>query len=449
MNKLRTRSWKERMEMLLQLPLPDRALKYLPPDFVLRDPVMSLVEQARKRGDYCALLYFCPEEPFSPCPLPPMPLTKGMRGLFSETLEHVFGKRNILGVKRLGSEDITVFIRSEEPFSQADLKRKTEEIRRELEQGIGEFAGTDWGARLQLIASFCTIEAYPSSAPEAVQAAFRYAQALANRKLPDNFADYRQQMIHILNTEGISVFTQPIMSLQDGDLLGWEVLTRGPEGGPFHFPDDLFEFAQQAGLLVPMEYLVIKKAIREISRMQIREQVFLNVTPVTLSHPYLLDQMSRWIEEYPGIRPDQIILEITERHAIKDFSHMAGVIDSFRKKGFRIAIDDAGAGYASLQIITELVPDIIKIDKSVIRDIDRETVKQSLLEALLHLAKNINCKVVAEGVERVEEADVLCRNRVHMGQGYFFSRPQPLHHTYGNNHFAQVKETIIRLQPAV
>ncbi|WP_058303244.1 EAL domain-containing protein [Gorillibacterium timonense] len=447
MEAFRDRTWKDILGMLLRLPLPARSLKFLPPDFVLRDPILSSLHTAREKGDFCAMLYFAindqgaPRASFDPSQM------KRLRRAFVSALTASFPLHDILGVKRFFGDGYGVFLRSSQPFGIEQLSEVTAAIRVRMEGLLIRESGSPRAVPVKLISSCCTIEKYPLSTDEAVRTAVQCSQALAAGKLPLNYARYRQEMIGILNEEAISVLTQPIMCLESGDVLGWEVLTRGPVHSPYHMPTELFDFAQQAGLLIPMEWLVIRKAFQEISRKGICEQVFINITPVTLSQPQLLDKMLEWMQEYRHVKPEQIVLEITERHSIEDFTFMSQILARYREYGFRFAIDDAGAGYASLQTISELTPDIIKIDKSVIRDIDQTQIKQSMLQALLQMAESIKCKVIAEGIEREEEADILCRNRVHMGQGYLFSRPQPVHFEYGA-HFVGVKEKIIQLREA-
>jgi EAL domain-containing protein (putative c-di-GMP-specific phosphodiesterase class I) len=260
----------------------------------------------------------------------------------------------------------------------------------------------------------------------AIRSSYHYALAIATKKLPSYFSKSKQELLDIIHKENIAVLAQPIMNLNSGEIFGWEILARGPLNSAFHTPTELFDFAYQADILSKMEFIVIKKTFEEINNRKIKEQVFINVTPVTLCHPLFLNQLLAVLSKYPDISATQIVLEITERHAIRDFTYMGALMANYRSHGFRFAVDDAGAGYSSLQSISELIPDIIKIDRSVIQNIDQLVVKQFLLRALLLFAENINCQVIAEGVESQEEADVLYDMQVQMGQGFYFARPEPL-----------------------
>ncbi len=126
-----------------------------------------------------------------------------------------------------------------------------------------------------------------------------------------------------------------------------------------------------------------------------------------------------------NISPSRITLEVTEQDSIEGMGNFIYNIRVLRTLGFRVAVDDTGAGYASLHSISEIMPDIIKIDCSVIQGIDSNGIKESMLKGLL-LAKEAGSLVVAEGIENEGEASVLSRNKVDLAQGYFYARPDTL-----------------------
>lgn len=421
--------WKERLKMVCRLPFPNKSLKYFPPQFTFRDPVFSMIQAYRDQGGNCGLLLFYMEDfhhLFATYPLTFIRnLQKHIRETMLEMLPRYFHHQDILGIKQFGGDDFCIFIKEYQGFSYDDLQRKAMSIRHELERRLR------LPARLHEEASYsihsgCYVMGQDIEHTEAaIYCAYHYAHSIATRKLPVHFSKSRQQLLDIIHTENIAVLTQPIMDLKSGEIFGWEILTRGPQNTPFYSPTELFDFAYQADLLSKMEFLVIKKTLDEIATRHISEQVFINVTPVSLCHPLFLKHLLAMLKQYPGISASQVILEITERHAIRNFDYMGGLLAKYRSHGFRFAVDDAGAGYSSLQTISELMPDIIKIDRSLIQNIDTMTVKQSLLRALLDFADNINCQVVAEGIERQEEADVLYDLQVQMGQGFYFARPEP------------------------
>lgn len=439
--------WRERIKMLLLLPFSNGSLKYFPPPFVLRDPVMSLVHKQRRKGEQVTVILFHLHEYHNILKANPLTLTaklqRTIHDIFMDVVFKHLSRDDVIGIKQLNPKDILVFIRSvgEPVFDQ--WQSAASEICAKLEQRLHAADGVNNSSCIKFKPGFFMLDRTEADSEEAVHTAYHYALATATKKLPPNFSIHRLQLESIIELGNITVLTQPIMNLRTGDIYGWEVLTRGPKNSALQNPAELFEFAHQADLLPQLEYLVIRKAFSEIVDRGIKEQVFINLTPVSLSDPLLLDRLTDELHLF-GISPSQIVFEITERHSIDDFDEMSSILRRYRSRGFRFAVDDAGAGYSSLQSISELIPDIIKIDKSVISNIDRISVKQALLKSLLYFAENINCQVIAEGVEREEEANVLMLNRVHMGQGYYFAKPEPFQHGGSNpGHFLNLKEKIM------
>jgi EAL domain-containing protein (putative c-di-GMP-specific phosphodiesterase class I) len=420
---------KETLKMIRSLPLSDRALKYFSPNFTFRDPALSLIRDYRRQGGNCGLLLFYMEDFHHLVATYPHSFIYNLQQHIRETILDVlpgyFQHRDIVAIKQFGGDDFCIFIREHPGFAYGELNRKALLLRNELERRLR------LPARLHEEASYtfqtgCYIMTQDiENTGAAIHSAFHYAHSIATKKLPAHFAKSRQHLVDIIQAENISVLTQPIMNLYSGEIFGWEILTRGPLNTPFHSPTELFDFAYQADLLSKVEFLVIAKAFHEISARNIREQVFINITPVTLCHPLFLNHLLAVLAQHPQISASQIVLEITERHAIRNFEYMGQLLTKYRSCGFRFAVDDAGAGYSSLQTISELLPDIIKIDRSLIQNIDKAEVKRSLLKALLGFAESVNCQVIAEGVECQEEADVLYEMQVQMGQGFYFAKPEP------------------------
>jgi len=127
-----------------------------------------------------------------------------------------------------------------------------------------------------------------------------------------------------------------------------------------------------------------------------------------------------------GLKPENIVLEITERTYVVYESLFREVLSHFREQGFGIAVDDVGTGYSSLSSLAEIEPDYLKLDNVFVRDIDRRTVKQDLLEALLSFARKMKTQVIAEGIETPEELKALQAVGVEYGQGFLLARPMPI-----------------------
>ncbi|WP_165865929.1 GGDEF domain-containing protein [Lucifera butyrica] len=226
----------------------------------------------------------------------------------------------------------------------------------------------------------------------------------------------------ILEKEIFPVY-QPIVDLKTGDIMGYEALSRGPANSPLYSPLELFRVAQDSGLLFPLEQVCREKAIQNIHLLKSYQQLFLNINADVVKDPHFRGGITKLLIQQKGFLPQQITFEITERTAIRDFNNFSRSLYHYREQGYSIAIDDAGAGYSSLQAIVELRPAYIKIDMSIVQDIDRNPLKQAILEAMVQLAAMINGKIIAEGIEKPAELAMLIKMGVHYAQGYYLARP--------------------------
>lgn len=227
----------------------------------------------------------------------------------------------------------------------------------------------------------------------------------------------------IIKEEEIYTLFHPIVKLPDYKIVGYEALSRGPGQGEFERPDKLFKIAYQSDLTIELERLCRKKALAAAREMAPGRMLFLNVEPESVNDPDLRQIAASTLLLDSKLTPDQIVLEITERSAIIDFSVFRSVLEYFRALGFKIAIDDAGAGYATLQSIIELKPDFLKIDMSLIRDIDTDNIKQQLVKALQRFGRETGVSVIAEGIETKAELRTLLDMGIDFGQGFVFAYP--------------------------
>src|SRR5437763_7266539 len=178
----------------------------------------------------------------------------------------------------------------------------------------------------------------------------------------------------------------------------------------------MFDVAAQADLVWGLSRLCRSRAIEGMAtRLQANELLFLNVDPLDFNDPAF--------NENEVETPERVVIEITERTAIKDYPKFRERLKAFRDKGFRFAVDDAGSGYAGLGSIANLEPDFIKLDISLINAIDTNFIKQNLVETMVKFSNDHGAMVIAEGVERAEEFSTVQELGVHLVQGFFLHRP--------------------------
>lgn len=249
----------------------------------------------------------------------------------------------------------------------------------------------------------------------------------------------REDLKKIIDHEEVRTVFQPIIDLETSRIVGYEALTRGPQKSQYEMPAVLFSLADSYGFSDQLEWVCIIKAVINFNlnmnfiRGKIKEDdgaerdllLFLNTDPKTYhATSSIVGRFSEILKKY-YISPKNIVLEITERNAIEDFQKFREVTAELKKLGFSIAIDDAGAGYSSLQSIAELRPKYLKFDMSLVRGIDADFIKQELLRTLMDFARKTDSIVVAEGIETEAEYRTVKLLGAHLGQGYYFARPNP------------------------
>jgi len=212
----------------------------------------------------------------------------------------------------------------------------------------------------------------------------------------------------------IRVALQPIVNLGSAEVFGEEALARFGDGGS---PDRWFGDAWEAGLGKELELAAVRAAWPMAETIPEHAFLALNVSPETIMSP-------RLEEAWGDVDPHRIVLEITEHRHVKDYAELCRALRPLRKRGVRLAVDDAGAGFASLNHILALSPDIIKLDVSLTGGIDHDSARQALASSLMAFAARIGATVVAEGIETLRELEALQILGIRYGQGFLLGAPR-------------------------
>ncbi len=211
---------------------------------------------------------------------------------------------------------------------------------------------------------------------------------------------------------------QPIVDLSRGVIAGYEALSRFT-GPPTATPDRWFDAAERLGRSVELELRAVMRALE--ARPTLPSDTFLtvNVTPTALLHPSARELLA----ETGGLH--RLVFEVTEHAQVTDYVALRKAADRVREAGGMLAVDDAGAGYASLKHVLELRPDFVKLDRELITGVDTDPTKRSVVHMLGELTDRIDAWVIAEGMETRGELDALLELDVPLGQGWALARPGP------------------------
>ncbi|GFM50711.1 sensor domain-containing phosphodiesterase [Pseudomonas capsici] len=232
-----------------------------------------------------------------------------------------------------------------------------------------------------------------------------------------------------LTQNELEVFYQPKLCLRSGRLLGMEALLRWnhPEKGMIR-PDQFISVAEETGLIIPIGKWVARQSCRMSKALTEAGfgnlQVAINVSPKQFSDPDLVSSIASILEE-EALDASLLELELTEGLLLEATEDTRQQLDSLKKLGLSLAMDDFGTGYSSFSYLKKFPIDVIKIDRSFIRDIPDDEDDMEITSAVIAMAHNLKLKVVAEGIETAAQLKFLRRHRCDVGQGYLFDKPIP------------------------
>lgn len=210
---------------------------------------------------------------------------------------------------------------------------------------------------------------------------------------------------------------QPVVSVADRSLFAYEALLRSEEKSLPH-PGAVLDAAQQLDRLSEVGRCMRERAVARLSRTDSTCDLFLNLHPIDLTDPLLLNPNAPHMA-----LANRVVLEITERASITGIGDLATKVRALRDAGFRIAVDDLGAGYAGLASFVQLEPDLVKLDMCLVRDVHKNATKQRLVRSMTQVCADMGMLVVGEGVETREERDALIELGCDLLQGYLFGKP--------------------------
>jgi EAL domain-containing protein (putative c-di-GMP-specific phosphodiesterase class I) len=219
---------------------------------------------------------------------------------------------------------------------------------------------------------------------------------------------------------------QPLIDLESAEMVGVEALIRWPDAaGGLVPPNDFIPLAEEMGLIDAIGDWVVEEVCRQEATWRaggLEMDIAFNLSPRQLWHPDLVDKIMAPLLE-AGMDPSKVTVEITESTAMHDPDRTLGVLQDMHSRGLRLAIDDFGTGYSSLSRLRHMPVDVLKIDRSFVRNVDQDRDAASMVSAMIALASNLGMTALAEGIETAEEWDFLRDRGCQLGQGFYFARP--------------------------
>jgi EAL domain-containing protein (putative c-di-GMP-specific phosphodiesterase class I) len=215
---------------------------------------------------------------------------------------------------------------------------------------------------------------------------------------------------------------QPIVSLADRSVVAHEALLRGVVDDREVGGGDLFFVAEQAGWLHRLDRIGRESAIAGAVPWLGDDDLFVNFNPTSIFRPQVCLASTERVVHDTGIDPGQLVFEVVESHAIADRGHLVSILDHYRSLGWRVALDDVGAGWSSLSLLAAVRPEVVKLDKALVQELPDDGAR-TVLKAVTDLAHQLGAVVVAEGIETERLADEVTALGADLGQGWLFGRP--------------------------
>jgi EAL domain-containing protein (putative c-di-GMP-specific phosphodiesterase class I) len=219
--------------------------------------------------------------------------------------------------------------------------------------------------------------------------------------------------------EALEMHLQPIVALDKplGTPVGFEALARF-QTAPYEPPNVWLERASQAGLQHELELSCVRAALAHLAAFPATPYLAVNVSPATL----VSAEFTRIVSE---VAAERLVVEVTEHEVVREYDALLRVIGGLRERGLRLAVDDAGAGFASFRHVLELSPEIIKLDTHLTRGVSEDRSREALIRSLVSFADDVGATLIAEGIESRADLMTLRNARVPYGQGYLFAHPGP------------------------
>jgi EAL domain-containing protein (putative c-di-GMP-specific phosphodiesterase class I) len=224
---------------------------------------------------------------------------------------------------------------------------------------------------------------------------------------PDDAHRLCHELDAVLEQQRLTILFQPIASLRGRSVLGYEALVRGPADSALHNPLVLFSAAERCQRLAELDRLCQRLATARFLAMGLPGLLFLNMVPSLLLEND--DHAERLIGQLgaSGLPPQRVVLELSERYPLEDAQGLRRALEPYSQAGHAIAIDDLGAGYASLRLWSQLRPAYVKVDQHFVRGLDDDPVKREFVRSMGEIARGVGAQLVAEGVETAGELNVL------------------------------------------
>ena len=332
----------------------------------------------------------------------------------------ILGNEVIIGTSHTGANDFYCFARGAEGMNVTAVARDLERAARTALKAVPVEA--DLRDEVVVFAGGASTQRQPLFTPRILYNAVREAKDVAERRETRYYSGMRERLVRIVQDRLVTTVFQPVVQLETRAIVGYEALSRGPAGSDLENPEVMFELARDFDLVWDLEALCIENVVPWLQDVCSRGYLFFNLE----SH-FIQQIQYRGTDVFEPFFAcnQQIVIEVTERSAIRDYRTFRRTLHDLKKIGFKIAIDDCGSGYATLEAIAELQPDYLKVGHSLFHNVERDPIRRRLVDLVARVAETIGARTIAEAIETEEQLTVCRELGINEGQGFLLARPAP------------------------
>jgi len=335
--------------------------------------------------------------------------------------------QTLLAINAVAGDTFAAFVIERTDGREVDatsMRGCADALRGRIEAALGDEEFTGLGPQLTVRVGHSLLSRNPFYRFERrVYAALGEAAAWETDQRERRERNLTHELQRILQDGNIETVFQPVVDLRTHAVLGYEALSRGPVDSPLERPQAMFRASEEAGISADLDRTCRETALTAIRGIATPGKMFLNVLPHGLA-----DDESQQMElletlHHVALAPHDLVLEFSERSAQQDPEDFVECLSRLKSRGFAIALDDIGTGYASQTVIEQTRPDFLKLDTSLVRGIEENLMKQELIASLIRVAARVGASVIGEGVETHLEAQTLIDAGAQFGQGHLFAKP--------------------------
>jgi EAL domain-containing protein (putative c-di-GMP-specific phosphodiesterase class I)/DNA-binding response OmpR family regulator len=345
----------------------------------------------------------------------------------------ILGNDVILATSHSGANDFYCFTRKTDA-NQNHTVRELERVARVALKSLD--VDPEIAEEVTIFAGASVTQHQATFAPRILYNAVREAKDTAERRETRYLHSMRERLTRMVQERALTTLFQPVVDLKTHALVGFEALSRGPIGTEIENPEVLFELARDFDLVWDLEKLCIdnvRPALRDVCS---RGFMFFNLESHFIQQ---LQQRGTDVFEAFFDCQRQVVIEVTERSAIRDYRTFRRTLHDLKALGFRIAIDDCGSGYATLEAVAELQPDYLKVGHSLFRGVEHDSIRRRLVDLVARVAETIGAIAIAEAIETEEQLRICLDLGIQLGQGYYFAAPAPWEEIRNWSHKAPVR----------